>query len=162
LPVWYEYLLSLIPQLNYQSADNFLLTKALCSHLLYQEHIERKKNLYNEIIRKVDKDLIDSLGRTNKKDKELFNKLKEYFNATRENSHEKISFFNFLNRMCFWMATGSGKTIVLVKLIEVIDKLISAGLIPKNDILILTHRDDLISQIEFHVNEFNLYFFKKK
>src|SRR3989344_6823635 len=45
----------------------------------YPEHIERKKKLYNEI-RKFEKDLIDSLGRTNKKDKELFNKLKEYFN----------------------------------------------------------------------------------
>ncbi|MEM2121153.1 MAG: DEAD/DEAH box helicase family protein [Candidatus Woesearchaeota archaeon] len=120
----------------------------------YQEHIERKKKLYNEI-RKYERDLIDFLGITNKKDKELFNKLKEYYTATQENSHEKISFFNFLNRMCFWMATGSGKTLVLVKLIEVIDNLIAANLIPKNDILILTHREDLISQIKAHINEFN-------
>ncbi|MEM4367310.1 MAG: DEAD/DEAH box helicase family protein, partial [Candidatus Anstonellales archaeon] len=120
----------------------------------YQEHIERKKKLYNEI-RKYERDLIDSLGRTNKKDRELFNKLKEYYKATQENSHEKISFLNFLNRMCFWMATGSGKTLVLVKLIEVIDNLMAANLIPKNDILILTHREDLISQIKTHINEFN-------
>lgn len=120
----------------------------------YEENIERKKKFYNEI-RKVDKELIDPLGRTDKKDKELFGKLKEYFNATQENSHEKINFFNFINRMCFWMATGSGKTIVLVKLIEVMDKLMDVEVIPKNDILILTYRDDLISQINLHVTEFN-------
>ncbi|MEM0230594.1 MAG: DEAD/DEAH box helicase family protein [Candidatus Woesearchaeota archaeon] len=120
----------------------------------YQEHIERKKKLYNEI-RKDERDLIDSLGITNKKDKELFNKLKEYYTTTQENSYEKISFLNFLNRMCFWMATGSGKTLVLVKLIEVIDNLMAANLIPKNDILILTHREDLISQIKAHIDEFN-------
>ena len=30
----------------------------------------------------------------------------------------KISFAHFINRMSFWMATGSGKTLVIVKLIE--------------------------------------------
>ena len=41
------------------------------------------------------------------------------------------------------MATGSGKTIVLIKLIEILDDLIASKLIPENDILILTHSDDL-------------------
>ena len=45
--------------------------------------------------------------------------------------------------MCFWMATGSGKTLVLVKLIEVLRGLILAGEIPPNDVLVLTHRCNL-------------------
>ena len=31
-----------------------------------------------------------------------------------------VSYENFINRMGFWMATGSGKTLVLVKLIQVL------------------------------------------
>ena len=120
----------------------------------YNDNIERKKKFYNEII-KFDKELVNSLGRTNKKDKPLFDSLKEYYSVTQENSHEKISFLNFVNRMSFWMATGSGKSIVLVKLIEILDRLIFDKIIPNNDILILTHRDDLINQIKDHVTEFN-------
>lgn len=66
-----------------------------------------------------------------------------------------ISFQHFVNRMCFWMATGSGKSLVLVKLIQILITLIKRGEIPSNDILILTHRDDLIEQIKNHVHEFN-------
>ncbi|MBU5689395.1 MAG: DEAD/DEAH box helicase family protein, partial [Candidatus Aenigmarchaeota archaeon] len=64
-------------------------------------------------------------------------------------------FENFINRTAFWMATGSGKTLVIVKLIEVLKKLIDAGEIPKKDILFLTHREDLINQFKKHVEEFN-------
>jgi len=118
------------------------------------EYIERKKKLYNEIS-KFNKKLIDSLGITNKNNKLLFNKLKEYYSIIKENSYEKIHFLNFVNRMSFWMATGSGKTVDLIKLIEILDKLISSKLIPENDILILTHRDDLIDQIKEHIDEYN-------
>jgi len=118
------------------------------------EYIERKKKLYNEISR-ANKKLIDSLGIVNKNNKSLFNKLKEYYFIIKENSYEKIHFLNFVNRMSFWMATGSGKTVDLIKLIEILDKLISSKLIPDNDILILTHRDDLIDQIREHIDEYN-------
>ncbi|HTW90273.1 MAG TPA: DEAD/DEAH box helicase family protein [bacterium] len=67
----------------------------------------------------------------------------------------EITFESIVNRMCFWMATGSGKTLVLVKLIEVLRGLILAGEIPPNDILVLTHREDLIEQLKRHVQEFN-------
>lgn len=120
----------------------------------HMEYIERKKKLYNEAS-KFHKKLIDSLGLVNKKNKSLFNKLKEYYPVIKENSYEKIHFLNFVNRMSFWMATGSGKTVVLIKLIEILDKLISSKLIPDNDILILTHRDDLIGQIKEHIDEYN-------
>ena len=67
----------------------------------------------------------------------------------------KIHYENFINRMSFWMATGSGKTLVIVKLIQILIELIRRKEIPPYDILILTHRDDLIEQLKRHVNEFN-------
>ncbi len=67
----------------------------------------------------------------------------------------RISYENFINRMCFWMATGSGKTLVIVKLIQILRDLIKREEIPPNDILVLTHRDDLIEQLKRHINEFN-------
>jgi hypothetical protein len=53
------------------------------------------------------------------------------------------------------MATGSGKTIVLIKLVELLDRLKQSKVIPDNDILILTHREDLVEQIKAHIYEFN-------
>ena len=66
-----------------------------------------------------------------------------------------ISYENFTNRMCFWMATGSGKSLVIVKLVQVLKDLIELGEIPPYDILVLTYRDDLIEQLKSHVDEFN-------
>ncbi|HQF90430.1 MAG TPA: DEAD/DEAH box helicase family protein, partial [Methanofastidiosum sp.] len=74
----------------------------------------------------------------------------------------KISFAHFINRMSFWMATGSGKTLIIVKLIELLGLLISKGEIPKNDILFLAHRDDLLDQFKNHVEEFNSFNFDTK
>jgi superfamily II DNA or RNA helicase len=61
----------------------------------------------------------------------------------------------FINRMCFWMATGSGKTLVIVKMIELLHHLMERGEIPAHDILVLAHRDDLLEQLRTHVEEFN-------
>jgi len=77
--------------------------------------------------------------------------LTEYYTVV----DDKISYDQFINRACFWMATGSGKTLVLVKLIEVLRGLIQRGEIPPHDILILSCRDDLIEQLKKHVHEFN-------
>lgn len=66
-----------------------------------------------------------------------------------------LAYEQFVNRACFWMATGSGKTLVIVKLVEALRGLILRGEIPPNDILVLTHRDDLLDQLKIHVNEFN-------
>lgn len=74
----------------------------------------------------------------------------------------KIPFSHFINRMSFWMATGSGKTLIIVKLIELLGQLISKGEIPKNDILFLTHRDDLLDQFKNHIEEFNNFNFDTK
>ena len=76
--------------------------------------------------------------------------------------NNKISFEHFINRMSFWMATGSGKTLIIVKLIELLGHLISEKEIPKNDILFLAHRDDLLQQFKNHIDEFNSFNFDTK
>ena len=68
---------------------------------------------------------------------------------------DKIPFEAFVNRLGFWMATGSGKTLVIVKLIELLWRLARLEEIPAHDILVLTHRDDLLAQLRTHVDEFN-------
>lgn len=76
--------------------------------------------------------------------------------------NNKISFAHFINRMSFWMATGSGKTLVIVKLIELLSKLIADKELPDKDILFLTHRDDLLEQFKKHIDEFNSFNFTAK
>ena len=53
------------------------------------------------------------------------------------------------------MATGSGKTLVIVKLLELLWGLMQRGEIPDHDVLVLTHREDLLEQLREHVDEFN-------
>ncbi len=77
--------------------------------------------------------------------------LAEYYSI----QDEKISYENFINRIGFWMATGSGKTLVLVKLIELLWQLSRLSQIPAHDILVLTFREDLLEQLRTHVAEFN-------
>ena len=77
--------------------------------------------------------------------------LETYYRQT----DDRIPYEQFINRMCFWMATGSGKTLVIVKLIELLHQLIERGEIPARDILVLAHRDDLLEQLRTHVDEFN-------
>lgn len=74
----------------------------------------------------------------------------------------RIPFAYFINRMSFWMATGSGKTLIIVKLIELLGKLISEKELPARDILFLAHRDDLLDQFRTHVEEFNNFNFDTK
>ncbi|MBI1923776.1 DEAD/DEAH box helicase family protein [Candidatus Poribacteria bacterium] len=89
--------------------------------------------------------------RLNRASPNLVRLLTEYYEVENGN----IPYERFINRMCLWMATGSGKTFVLVKLIQVLRDLIQRGEIPPHDILVLTHRDDLVEQLKAHVNEFN-------
>ena len=74
----------------------------------------------------------------------------------------KIPFAHFINRMSFWMATGSGKTLIIVKLIELLGKLIAEKELLAWDILFLAHRDDLLDQFKNHVEEFNSFNFDTK
>jgi len=74
----------------------------------------------------------------------------------------KISFAQFINRMSFWMATGSGKTLIVVRLIELLGKLIAEKELPTRDILFLAYRDDLLDQFRSHVDNFNSFNFETK
>jgi hypothetical protein len=72
--------------------------------------------------------------------------------------NNRIAFPNFVNRAAFWMATGSGKTLVIVKLLEFLKRLTDnadATNLPNKDVLVLTHREDLINQLKNFVDEFN-------
>ena len=64
-------------------------------------------------------------------------------------------FRHVCNRMNFYMATGSGKTLVLVKLLELLHLLMQRQEIPVCDILVLTHREDLLAQFQRTVDEYN-------
>jgi type III restriction enzyme len=78
-----------------------------------------------------------------------------HFKITGSEGDEYISGANFMNRACFWMATGSGKSLVLIKTIELLDYLQSQGLIPKKEIMLLLPREDLIKQFTREITEFN-------
>ncbi|MCL0041823.1 DEAD/DEAH box helicase family protein, partial [Peptococcaceae bacterium] len=78
----------------------------------------------------------------NKRNRKINKLLTEYF----PQEDGKIPYSNYINRMCFWMATGSGKTIVIIKLIQILKQLMERGEIPEYDILFLTHRNDLLEQ----------------
>ena len=86
-----------------------------------------------------------------KRKRNIYNLLTDYY--PQEDS--KISYQHLINRMSFWMATGSGKSLVIIKLVQALKGLIARGEVPPWDILILTHRDDLIQQLRRHVDDFN-------
>jgi type I site-specific restriction-modification system R (restriction) subunit len=43
--------------------------------------------------------------------------------------------------MSFWMATGSGKSLVIIKIVQFLLELIKRGEVPSNDILMLCCKD---------------------
>ena len=124
--------------LDYQENENLELNK------------KRKEKFYKWY---KDNGMEENLDiRLDKRKRELYELLTEYYSPSED---KKFSYENFVNRMSFWMATGSGKTLVIIKLIQILSELIKRGEIPPHDILVLTHRDDLIEQLRKHVDEFN-------
>lgn len=59
------------------------------------------------------------------------------------------------NRASFWMATGSGKTIVMIKLMSLLFDWFSQGKIPKKPIMLLAPNDKILSQFKERVIEYN-------
>ncbi|MEM0325060.1 MAG: DEAD/DEAH box helicase family protein [Nanopusillaceae archaeon] len=124
-----------------------------CLYLFYKECNSEKSNFYKRyVLNGLDKSLEKMLDiKISKIKPKIADILKQYFRI----ENDVIKFENFINRASFWMATGSGKTLVIIKLIEILKRLMDAGEIPKKDILFLTHREDLINQFKKHVEEFN-------
>jgi len=119
------------------------------SHEKLELNQERKKKFYHWY---KDNELKEGLDiKMDKRKRNIYNLLTDFYPL----NYAKFTYDCFINRMCFWMATGSGKSLVIIKLIEILDILIKRGEIPPYDILFLTHRDDLIEQLRNHVDEFN-------
>ncbi|MFT2616768.1 DEAD/DEAH box helicase family protein [Helicobacter pylori] len=85
---------------------------------------------------------------TNKKLNPL---LKAYFKV----ENKCVSFENFINRLVFYMATGSGKTIVIIKLVELLSVAMGMGLIPKKNIMFFSANENLIKQFEKEIEKYN-------
>ncbi|MCQ2805836.1 DEAD/DEAH box helicase family protein [Helicobacter pylori] len=83
--------------------------------------------------------------------KKLNHLLKSYFKV--ENGC--VKFENFINRLAFYMATGSGKTIVIIKLVELLSVAIRMGLIPKKNIMFFSANENLIKQFEKEIEKYN-------
>lgn len=79
----------------------------------------------------------------------------DYITPDSLSSGARIAYRHRINRMNFWMATGSGKTLVMVKLIEYLRRLSERGEIPPHNILLLAPSEHLLRQIRVTVDEFN-------
>ena len=124
----------------------------------YTEFLDAKKKLYDQAKAKNKK--LEDLNINNKRSR-VFKEIDRYYDYKEEHDIKSIDFYNFVNRMSFWMATGSGKTIVIIKIIEYLDYLIRNNVIPNNDILVLTYREDLISQFKNHIELYNRFHERK-
>lgn len=78
--------------------------------------------------------------------------LQEYFPIIRK----KIEFSHFVNRMGFWMTMGSGKTILIIKLIELLGQAMKLHLIPKKNIFFFTANEGLLNRFKQELKEYNL------
>jgi len=68
---------------------------------------------------------------------------------------DAIAYRELINRMCFWMATGSGKTLVMVKLIEYLHALQQQREIPPPNLMILAPSEHLLGHIRRTVEALN-------
>ena len=61
----------------------------------------------------------------------------------------------YINRASVWMATGSGKTLVIIKLISLLHELIKNKEFPKKPILLLVPNEQILEQFKAQIAEFN-------
>lgn len=62
-----------------------------------------------------------------------------------------------INTASFWMATGSGKSIVMIKLIALLHDLFGLKSLPTKPIMLLTPNDKILEQFKAHIQEYNAY-----
>jgi hypothetical protein len=109
----------------------------------------QKEHLYNHYQTQTNEDWKKQISYAN--DSTHFGLLGLYYKV----EENQIPYTEFLNRASLWMATGSGKTLVLIKLIEFLHQLATYNHIPKNDILILAPKPEILNQIKEHIEVFN-------
>ncbi len=109
----------------------------------------QKEHLYNHYQTQTNEDWKKQISYAN--DNTHFGLLGQYYKV----EDNQIPYTEFLNRASLWMATGSGKTLVLIKLIEFLHQLATFNHIPKNDILILAPKPEILNQIKEHIEVFN-------
>ena len=114
--------------------------------LFYERHNQDKNSFFSVYLN-------NEVSLQNYKASSYFDEYEEYF--PKDPKGEYIPFSNFCNRISFWMATGSGKTLVIIKLIEILSALMKSRKLPKRDILFLAHRQEIIEQFKDLVDEFN-------
>jgi len=109
----------------------------------------QKEHLYNHYQTQTSEDWKKQISYAN--ESTHFGLLGQYYKV----EDNQIPYTEFLNRASLWMATGSGKTLVLIKLIEFLHQLATYNHIPKNDILILAPKPEILNQIKEHIEVFN-------
>ena len=143
------------PNKNLYDYQEEALNYALRILWKYYEDLKEDKEKFYKLIEPKLGGLDLSIDLSTKQNKEVANLYQEYFAYKEKRNKKFVPFYEVMNRMSFWMATGSGKTLVIIKLIEALKKLMEKKLIPRKDILFLTYREDLIKQFLQHVNEYN-------
>ena len=121
---------------------------------LLETNAERKQNfsnLYQNFPVSSLKKYESRADERNKNESQVFRILSDFIKPL----DDLIPYHNLINRMCFWMATGSGKTLVMVKLVEYLHCLQQHKEIPPHNILILAPSEHLIGQIRRTIDEFN-------
>lgn len=128
-----------------------------------KNYFELKQKQYNKFLEILWEEKIKELDITsnNHKDRDILEILEEYFEietdkrVSRKKILERIKFINIINRMSFWMATGSWKSLVIIKLIYIVYKLTKLWKMPSKDFLFLAPKPSIIEQIKEHIEEFN-------
>lgn len=126
-------------------------------HDLSKQSEARKKALYDLcVMYDMPKNELDVYEYNGLELNQKYLRLSKFYPTKNSRSKNYIEEQNFFNRMAFWMATASGKTIVLIKLIEIVDYYQKLGLLPKNKIMVLLPSEKLQAQFEEAINEYNL------
>ncbi len=122
----------------------------LCLYVYFKKDKSNKKKFLKRYTNYgLSEELIEQLALTISRDN------RKIISERYKSINGKISFYHFINRLAVWMATGSGKSLVIVKLFEILYYLMELAEIPRKDILLLTYREDLIDQLKDHVKQFN-------
>lgn len=117
------------------------------------QNLLRKNSLYNKYRAFLsDKNLKKFDIKSSNKNQYLFD---IYTNHDGFIVDSEIKFRNLINKLSIWMATGSGKSLVIIKLFEMLDELIKRKEVPNNKILFLAPTDQIINQVAKLIDEYN-------